>query len=427
MCNMLKLSSYTIKLSAQNDEGIYLYSLKNGNVIHIDKIDAQDDNKDNKIEAFFENDEKELLVEMGFLVEDIENERQSVIDLVDNMKIENKEALIAISLTEKCNLSCPHCFFTIKDNLNHISENSIKGIINFIRSSIINNCNTVRIIFYGGEPLINIKALITLAQKIQDISKDVDFVMSIQTNGTLLTPHNVEKLVKAGIKKAVISVDGLLHDQVRFFKNKAGSFNIVIDNIAYICKHELMEIVINSTFAKEDYMLSYSTEYFDILYDKGIAQKIVDYNFFPRLDQGCGYGCKTTDEEWLYKPTVELRDELLKRTIKTHPIIAPSFCGVELDNFFFISPEGTIYKCPLLKDYSIGNVFEGIKTHSHDFQLRNWKYNAECKSCKYLPLCYGGCKAMSISKSNNSKIDCRKLFYGKVLEDLIRQDIMYGI
>lgn len=139
-----------------------------------------------------------------------------------------------IELTRACNLKCKHCLnnsgiamknqFTLEELTNLICKLSKAGI--------------QEIRFTGGEPLVfkNIVNLIKLAN-------DNGIYTSIGTNGTLITKQVAKDLKQAGLKKAVVSIDGTetMHDYIR----GVGNYQKTIEGIQNL-KDNQIEVRVNA-------------------------------------------------------------------------------------------------------------------------------------------------------------------------------------
>ena len=85
----------------------------------------------------------------------------------------------------------------------------------------INKDKNPVIIFYGGEPLLQIN-------KIMKIIDNIDVPYRMQTNGKLLDKLPIEYLNKIG--KILVSIDG---DKERTDSNRGiGTYNLVMKNIS---------------------------------------------------------------------------------------------------------------------------------------------------------------------------------------------------
>ena len=123
-----------------------------------------------------------------------------------------------VEVTRACNLRCVHCLNNSGNKLsNQLSyEELVKLILDYSKNGI------QEIRFTGGEPLVYeyIYDLIKLAS-------DNGIYTSIGTNGTLITKSVANKLNEAGLKYAVVSIDGTCekHNEIRGIGNYEKSIN----------------------------------------------------------------------------------------------------------------------------------------------------------------------------------------------------------
>jgi uncharacterized protein len=54
-----------------------------------------------------------------------------------------------------------------------------------------------------------------------------------------------------------------------------------------------------------------------------------------------------------------------------------------------------------------------------------WK-KEECLECAYLPLCFGGCRYLTLLRNGRiDDVECRRAYLDETLERLVRQDLKY--
>lgn len=146
-----------------------------------------------------------------------------------------------IEVTRKCNLFCKHCL----NNSGKELDNTLttEEIINLIKK--LSNAGIQEIRFTGGEPLLH-----------PDIFKLIQFAdengirTSIGTNATLITEEIAKKLAKAGLKQAIVSIDGTetTHDSIR----GNGNFKRALEGIKNLQNNNIL-IRINSVLMKNNY------------------------------------------------------------------------------------------------------------------------------------------------------------------------------
>ena len=163
-------------------------------------------------------------------------------------KKENNESLncfsfadiVYVELTRSCNLRCRHCLNSSGDALdNQLNYEEFKDmILKFSEAGI------QEIRFTGGEPLV--------FPKVFDLIKlctELGIFTSIGTNGTLITKNIAQKLKLAGLKKAIVSIDGTekKHDYIR----GEGNYKKAMDGIDNLIELGI-DVRINSVIMKEN-------------------------------------------------------------------------------------------------------------------------------------------------------------------------------
>jgi uncharacterized protein len=386
-------------------------------------------------EGSLSQSELEAFSGTGFLVEDREAEKAAVSRLPERRNAASTMLNLLAVMNMDCNLSCVYCYEGNMKGKHYMSGETAERLLAFISERLTPDKKLLNIDFYGGEPLLSLDLIKTICRKAGDLSrrKGVDFTFSLTTNGTLLTRKVVDELVPLGLKGTRVTLDGPgeIHDRYRPFRNGRGSFETIIRNIRDVC--EVTRISIGGNYDRDSW--DRFPELLDFLIEQGLTpDKIASVKFDPiaQPEERClpefRDGCMSTDEPWLWKASLELRDEIMKRGFRTPPI-SPTFCVVYNDSHFVVNHDGTLLKCPGFlgrEELACGSIFEGLAECRAGLHLDSWK-NEECMDCAYLPLCFGGCRYMKLLRDGDmSEVDCRKPFLDATLEEFIGQEIRYG-
>ncbi len=118
-------------------------------------------------------------------------------------------------ITERCNLSCKHCYQDTRFLKKEISaDNFIVILDKFIEQIKKWKLKKTRISITGGEPLIR-SDFFYLIEKIYE-NKSL-FLYGILTNGTFLNEKNIKKLENLGLGYVQISLEGMekINDSIR--------------------------------------------------------------------------------------------------------------------------------------------------------------------------------------------------------------------
>lgn len=133
------------------------------------------------------------------------------IPILENEKVGNNFSfadIAYIELTRKCNLRCKHCLNNSGIEMpNTLSEDEMNNLV-----EKFSDAGLQEVRFTGGEPL-----LFPGIFKIIHNATEKGLFVSIGTNGTLIDNEIALKLKEAGLKKAIVSIDGTeeKNDEIR--------------------------------------------------------------------------------------------------------------------------------------------------------------------------------------------------------------------
>ena len=140
--------------------------------------------------------------------------------------------VLTIAPTQSCNFACTYCFEKWRQS-GALSNRTEDAIINYIKHlKQEDGLESVNLTWYGGEPLLQYKRVISLARRIDELGLKINENLLI-TNGYFFTPEVVEKLVEAKISEIQITLDGFreTHDIRRPLINGKGTFDTIIKNL----------------------------------------------------------------------------------------------------------------------------------------------------------------------------------------------------
>jgi uncharacterized protein len=88
-----------------------------------------------------------------------------------------------------CNLSCVYCYEGNMKGKHFMSGETAERLLAFISERLTPDKKLLNIDFYGGEPLLSLNLLKTIALKAGNLSRrrGVDFTFSLTTNGRTTT------------------------------------------------------------------------------------------------------------------------------------------------------------------------------------------------------------------------------------------------
>lgn len=138
-----------------------------------------------------------------------------------NATIKGMPVSIGVELTNNCNLHCPECSSgsgQMQRGRGYMDFEVYNKVLKELRPYLY-NIN----LFFQGEPMLH-----PLFFQFVGNSKNMNTIVS--TNGHYLSDENSEKLVKSGLSKLIISLDGIDQDTYSVYRIN-GNANTVINGI----------------------------------------------------------------------------------------------------------------------------------------------------------------------------------------------------
>jgi uncharacterized protein len=438
----MELTKYLKVIEPQQGSGdIVLIGTKKGSIISVSRamLTSIKSGKSGEIS----DEERVLLVDLGFLIEHPDAERAEMLGFIDEINSISRTLAVKLVMNLDCNLDCRYCFEGQRKGKFFMSRETADRFVEFVRTwtdALGEKTGNEQIVitFYGGEPLLNLELITYISEKITGLAKasGIEFVSYMVTNGTLLTPHVVERLNPLGFGGAVVTLDGPkeIHDSFRPYKGGSGSFDVIFKNLKEICR--MTGIQIGGNYMPENYRNF--PRLLDCMQENGLSPDLIEtVRFSPVTAESDGYGpcdfdsgCCSLNEAWLADAALHLREEVLRRGYKVPDKILPGICSLDLKDNLLVNYDGSLYKCPCLigrDEFKVGDLRSGIMHQRQPQGLDSWQ-NEECLECVYLPICFGGCRAMKLVRDGNMEgVDCKKAYLDATLESVVKQDIKYGL
>lgn len=329
---------------------------------------------------------------------------------------------LVIAPTTNCNFKCPYCFEESKPNLT-MTDETISALISFINRW--DHIKKLNLTWYGGEPLLAIKEIKKFYRLLQSETSITIDSQHIITNGYSINKAVCEFFSEIGLKKIQITLDGLKeeNDKSRILLGGGGTFDVIISNLKLLIKYiQDIEISIRVNIHKENIQNFYDVvEYFKFEFPD------YQFNVYPGIirsdNRELGRICFASDE--IYSLRKELKNNGIK--IDLSPSKLEKGCMMHNSMSFLIGPDGSIYKC--WNDIGKSNKCIGNVKHSESFNKNLYLkyfyshplYSSECRRCKVLPLCDGGCGLYRYNNDyeNGCYKVCSSLRDPRLLEDAV--------
>jgi len=272
---------------------------------------------------------------------------------------------VEIQLTDQCQCKCIHCSFsaTEKKSKKCVSFDSIKKFVDDCISLGAFHFNIT-----GGEPLLS-EDIFRLIKYI----KDKKNIVSVATNGILLTKETCTKLKESGLDIIEISLDSTKESDHDKFRGKEGCFEKALQGVIY-SKEANITVILNTVIRHERIR-------------NGDLDKMVELvekeNILLNLNMACAIGKWKKDYSVLLNQTEKKYvDKLLK-----HPLVRCDY----MSNYFkkgcaagsekiTITPYGDIIPCPFI-NVAFGNVKDKSTKNIWNKMLCNSYFNKVNKAC----------------------------------------------
>jgi uncharacterized protein len=340
------------------------------------------------------------LIEAGFLVHEDIDEVQGLIKINHRCSTGN-QFFLTIALTGDCNFNCIYCFEP-QIRGTRLTGKVRKGIIRFIEQKMKQD-KSLSIDWYGGEPLLAFDDLLEMEAAVMDIGRKHrwSYQSSISTNGYLLKPAVVDQIVeKTAVKSVRICIDGPpeIHNRYRPLYNGDKTFDVIFQNLDYASRFLKIKLRVN---LDRNNWQNFS-QLLDILESKpgGRRKPVIVVKRIVPVRISRPYRSTLTLKEFaLLEP--RLKQEILRRGFPLDPPLdkVGYNCVVASANQFMVDWSGRLYKCTDTFDpgESVGLITGSGEVRIDQARLNQWLdfpavRDEECRRCKVLPLCMGGCR-----------------------------------
>jgi uncharacterized protein len=399
----------------------------------------------------------DLLWENGFLVQDRATDRQNLDQYMAEVKSDTAELNITLLTTLQCNFACDYCFQgdhgDYNERADRMSLETARGTIAWMTRELDRvHPGKFVLTFFGGEPLLNLPAMYEIAERMWEATqaRQVPMYVNIITNGLLLTPDVVDRMLPFGLNGVKITLDGDrdTHNRMRPLRGGQGTFDRIVENVrkvAHKCR-----IAIGGNFdessvdsypalleflKQQDFADKLSKVFFKPIFRTGpvSAKGIIPLTPIAAKDKlngtcmtsvGSGAGkacdsCNVLDDKLTF-----LRQETKRFGFPTHDGVHNGPCHVHKQHAHTIGPDGSLYACPGFTGQlalSTGHIDDRKDSWRESAlerfnRLHPWK---ECGDCAFIPVCAGGCVAASYSQLGDMNTPtCHKRSFESALVSL---------
>ena len=353
------------------------------------------------LETGKEIEDKEFLenaLKCGYLVPKDIDERFLIKTRMMAGRYSSRTLSLTIAPTMACNFRCVYCFEQGYYGNKLMDENTQENLMKFIKKHI-NGVKYLHVTWFGGEPLLGMSIIETLSQKMISLCEEINvkYYANIATNGYLLTPNVAEKLREYKVTSAQITIDGPkeIHDSRRPLINGRGTYDIIMKNLM-----EIRDILPISLRINVDYdNISAADKVMEFLKRNKMLDTIRPYLglVIPYNDNYQEEKC-FSDEMYSKYNLKFLMDHNIPLQ-KTYPRPRKNYCGADFCNGWVIDDKGNMYKCwndigipeKVVGNINLGDYYLQRTDLLEEYASFDPITYEECKDCKMLPVCLGGC------------------------------------
>jgi len=347
-----------------------------------------------------------------------------------------------------CNLRCRYCFYADEMNCREVAKRPFmtKELFALIIDKAVahltsqnNPDRNLSIGFQGGEPTLSGLDFFRFAVRcVKDtVPKEINVAYFLQTNG-MTVDEEWAKFFKENNFLIGLSIDGNgeLHDKNRIDANGAGTYKRVNESARilkkYGCDFNILTVVTRETARYPQKIYNYYKrlgfpfqQYIPCISPLDGEETV----FALTADRYGDFLCKLFD---MWYADVMSGNIIYNREFENYVGIllgrVPEECGMVgvCSVQYLIESDGSVYPCDFyaLDECLLGNLssdsFADIDRERErtGFIERSRKLPDECMSCKYLPLCRGGCYRNRDNSGKNRFCLAYKRFFAYALPKL---------
>lgn len=336
----------------------------------------------------YSSDELSILIKNGFIVSINTNEYERFQEIKNTLSQNSETNIIqtyGVFTTRLCNARCEYCFEKEMEKSN-MEPQVAYDTAAFINTTAI--CDNFRIHWFGGEPLVNYKAIDMICYRLTELGRTFHSTMS--TNGYLFDTNLIKQAKTPwNLKRVQITIDGTEnnYNRIKNYKsNNKSPYKKVMQNIDDLLIESIaVSIRLNLSLENAEDLICLVNElgikynckrnisaYVHLLYkytDSTLqAEKERLFYYYDRINY-------LLYENGLYRG----------RLPRTLPI---ECCMADNQNCFTIMPSGKIGKCEHHDEKNaIGDIYTGVTDHHKILDFKQHEKKSICRYCQFAPIC----------------------------------------
>ncbi len=384
----------------------------------------------------------QTLAEHGFLVASRADDDRAIARHFASVKHDTGELRVTVLTTEQCNFACGYCVQGDHGDANSSGRKMTLETADAVARWFAAQLDTVApkravMTFFGGEPLLNLPVVYRLAERAHVAARmrGVTFLINVITNGLLLTPDVVDRLVPFGLNGVKVTLDGdrETHDRARPLRGGQGTFDRILANVSAVagrCRisiggnvapdavesyHALLAFLKEQPFAPALAKVSFKP-----LIDTsssvnapgptpGVSGRIIPLavvgspgaarsSCVPARGAGRASGCDSCGVDDLALD--DLREQTKRAGFETPDGVHMGPCEVHRAHAHTVGIAGELYKCPGFSGEATEVVGHITRPANAQERVAAARFDALaayelCGDCAFVPVCAGGCAVAS--------------------------------
>ena len=397
--------------------GIYYHSLLKNAVFLLQQeyILVEKFLSDQRGSSFVQNIIKEL-IQTEILISDNQNEDEILSHLKKDIPAPYV-GIMQLIVANTCNLACRYCFEGTGQDIRQrskeigqdqfMSKETVKQALVFFSRQMRKISSYFpqekEIIFYGGEPLLNMPAIETTVEESLKMQTEgllpPKMSFSMVTNGTLITKETARRLKALNINVS-ISLDGADAESNVNRIDHAGqhAFSKIVSGIKN-AQSEGLHFGLSVTITEET--MKRQEEFIDFIIRNGITD--ISFNILFGVNDPAYFRKASSFIIDFYRKTKKygIREDRILRKIDA--LSSSCFyyhdCAALSGNQIIVLPNGDVGLCQgaiNTNEFIIGKVSDDHLSVSENSLVHEWLQNTpvnkkECMECPAIAICGGGC------------------------------------
>lgn len=296
-----------------------------------------------------------------------------------------------IITTTVCNAQCYYCYEAGFKHMTITNEISQK-IIEYIRKN--KQGDSIKLKWYGGEPLMNIKAIDTISRGL--IQAGISFCSTMISNGVLFSENVISKAKDLWkLRNVRITIDGTesVYNKTKNYKNKLGSpYQLLLLNIDNLLKKEI-SVTIRVNIEKRN--IDDAKLLIEDLCKRYQGNELVDFMLRPLNNTVVNTTIESSgaDRDKILQEITMLKKQIFASgfLVNCGKLTGMTLCSCIADSgtYIAIKPNGELAYCSSdFNNKTFGSIYEEDKVRPFPY-LGNMLFEKKeiCYDCQLYPIC----------------------------------------